>query len=64
MSQPRSGQLYMQTNEVRNAIIHYRWSTTGTLTELERMPTGGGGSGRFKPISGQGSAPNDFEGAA
>ena len=52
MSQPRGGQLYMQTNEVRNAIIHYCWSTSGTLTEVERMPTGGAGSGTFKPISG------------
>ena len=63
MSQPRGGQLYMQTNEVRNAIIHYRWSTSGTLTEVERVPTGGAGSGTFKPISGQESAPNAFEGA-
>jgi hypothetical protein len=63
MSQPRGGHLYMQTNEIRNAIVHYRWSTSGTLTEVERVPTGGGGSGTFKPISGQESAPNAFEGA-
>src|SRR5918992_2755824 len=60
---PRGGHLYMQTNEIRNAIIHYRWSTSGTLTEVERVPTGGAGSGTFKPISGQESAPNAFEGA-
>ena len=58
------GHLYMQTNEIRNAIVHYRWSTSGTLTEVERIPTGGAGSGTFKPISGQESAPNAFEGAA
>ena len=63
MSQPRGGHLYMQTNEVGNAIVHYRWSTSGTLTEVERVPTGGAGSGTFKPISGQDSAPNSFEGA-
>ena len=63
MSQPRGGHLYMQTNEMRNAIVHYRWSTNGTLTEAERVPTGGAGSGTFKPISGQESAPNAFEGA-
>jgi 6-phosphogluconolactonase (cycloisomerase 2 family) len=63
MSQPRGGHLYMQTNEMRNAIVHYRWSTNGTLTEAERVPTGGAGSGTFKPISGQASAPNAFEGA-
>jgi len=57
------GHLYMQTNEIRNSIVHYRWSTSGTLTEEERVPTGGAGSGTFKPISGQDSAPNAFEGA-
>jgi 6-phosphogluconolactonase (cycloisomerase 2 family) len=62
-SGPRGGHLYMQTNEIRNAIIHYRWAASGTLTEVERVPTGGAGSGTFKPISGQESAPNAFEGA-
>jgi hypothetical protein len=65
MSMPShgGGNLYMQTNEIRNAIVHYRWSKSGTLTEVERVPTGGAGSGTFKPISGQESAPNAFEGA-
>jgi 6-phosphogluconolactonase (cycloisomerase 2 family) len=63
MSQSRGGHLYMQTNEIRNAIVHYRWSTNGTLTEVERVLTGGAGSGTFKPTSGQESAPNAFEGA-
>src|SRR5580704_11426291 len=58
------GHLYMQTNEIRNCIIHYRRSADGTLTEAERIHTGGAGSGEFKPISGQESAPNAFEGAA
>jgi hypothetical protein len=57
------GHLYLQTNETRNAVIHYRRSRDGTLTEVERTPTGGSGSGGFKPISGQPAAPNDFEGA-
>src|SRR6266853_4022823 len=57
------GHLYMQTNEVKNAIIHYHRSANGTLTEVERVATGGAGSGTFKPISGQESAPNSFEGA-
>jgi 6-phosphogluconolactonase (cycloisomerase 2 family) len=30
---------------------------------VERVPTGGAGSGTFKPISGQESSPNAFEGA-
>ena len=63
-SDPRGGHLYIQTNEIRNAIIHYSRSTNGTITEVERHHTGGAGSGEFKPISGQESAPNAFEGAA
>src|ERR1700719_2171439 len=59
----RGGHLYMQTNEVKNAVIHYHRSANGTLTEVERVATGGAGSGTFKPISGQESAPNSFEGA-
>ena len=31
-SPPRGGHLYMQTNETKNAIIHYRWAADGTLT--------------------------------
>jgi len=42
----RGGHLYMQTNEVRNAVVHYRWSASGALTEMERVPTGGSGSTR------------------
>src|SRR5258705_13376078 len=57
------GHLYIQTNEVKNTIIHYHRSANGTLTEVERVATGGKGSGAFKPISGQESAPNSFEGA-
>src|SRR5256886_10123793 len=63
MSNHRGGHLYMQTNETKNAVVHYRCSASGTLTEVERAPTGGAGSGTFKPISGQESAPNAFEGA-
>src|ERR1700746_2189637 len=59
----RGGHLYLQTNEVKNVIIHYHRSANGTLTEVERVTTGGAGSGTFKPISGQESAPNSFEGA-
>jgi hypothetical protein len=55
--------VYMQTNEIQNAIIRYRRDAKGALTEVERVPTGGAGSGTFKPISGQESAPNAFEGA-
>src|SRR5262245_27776396 len=62
-SNSQDGHLYMQTNETRNVIVHYRRSGSGTLTEIERVATGGAGSGTFKPISGQNNAPNAFEGA-
>jgi 6-phosphogluconolactonase (cycloisomerase 2 family) len=63
MSDHRGGHLYMQTNETQNFIIHYRRSANGAIAEVERTATGGAGSGVFKPISGQESAPNAFEGA-
>ncbi len=58
----RGGHLYMQTNETRNAIIHYRLAASGTLTEVERVATGGAGSGELSPIY-HINRPNDFEGA-
>src|SRR5262249_1250507 len=63
MPNGRGGHLYIQTNEVKNAIIHYRRGDDGKITEIDRTSTGGAGSGTFKPISGQESAPNAFEGA-
>ena len=59
----QDGHLYIQTNEVRNCIIHYHRAPDGTLTEAGRIFTGGAGSGTYKPVSGQESAPNAFEGA-
>src|SRR6201997_4274687 len=64
MAKGKPGHLYMQTNEIENAIVRYERSATGVLTEGERISTGGAGSGVFKPISGQESAPNAFEGAS
>src|SRR6476646_9733501 len=60
---PGDGQLYMQTNELRNAVVHYRRSANGGIEEVDRVSTGGEGSGTFKPTSGQESSPNAFEGA-
>jgi len=57
------GHLYIQTNEIRNCVVHYRRSSNGEIHEVERVTTGGAGSGEFKPTSGQESAPNAFEGA-
>ncbi|MCH6172430.1 hypothetical protein [Pseudonocardia alaniniphila] len=55
--------LYMQTNEARNAIVDGARSAGGRITEVERVLTGGSGSGPYKPISDHASAPNAFEGA-
>jgi hypothetical protein len=52
----------MQTNETRTAILHYLRSANGTITEVERIPTGGSGSGVFRPIY-EANGPNAFEGA-
>src|ERR1700741_1325941 len=60
----RGGHLYLQTNEARNSVFYYRRSPYGTLIYAGRAYTGGARSGEFKPISGQESAPNAFEGAA
>jgi hypothetical protein len=59
----QGGHLYMQTNEVRNCVIHYLRTPDGKITEVGRILTGGAGSGTYKPVSGQESAPNAFEGA-
>jgi 6-phosphogluconolactonase (cycloisomerase 2 family) len=56
------GHLYMQTNEVENGIIHYHWSPNGALAKVERVATGGAGSGELSPIY-HINRPNDFEGA-
>jgi hypothetical protein len=56
------GRLYMQTNETQNAVIHYLRSSNGTITEVERIPTGGSGSGVFRPIF-EANGPNAYEGA-
>ena len=59
----QGGHLYIQTNEIQNCVIHYYRAPDGTITEAGRILTGGAGSGTYKPISGQESAPNAFEGA-
>ena len=59
----QGGHLYIQTNEVRNCIIHYLRTPDGKITEVGRAFTSGAGSGTYKPVSGQEDAPNAFEGA-
>jgi 6-phosphogluconolactonase (cycloisomerase 2 family) len=62
MSKPNVGHLYMQTNETQNCILHYHRAAGGALSEVERVATGGAGSGRISPIY-HISRPNHFEGA-
>lgn len=57
------GHLYMQSNTIANEIVHFARRADGTLAEVERVAMGDAGSGVFKPVSGQASAPNAFEGA-
>jgi 6-phosphogluconolactonase (cycloisomerase 2 family) len=57
------GHVYLQTNETQNRIMHFGRNEDGQLELRNSIPTGGAGSGVFKPISGQESAPNAFEGA-
>src|SRR6201997_3812957 len=62
MSRPNGGCIYIQTNEIHNAIINYHRSANGALIEVERVATGGAGSGPISPIY-HISRPNHFEGA-
>src|SRR5262249_16039427 len=57
MSSQDVGHLYMQTIEVRNCVVHYRRATNGTLTEVERVATGGARSRTFQPSTGQETPP-------
>jgi hypothetical protein len=57
-----AGTLYMQTNGTKNEMIYYARMEDGSLVEKQRIATGGAGSGMYKPITGQESAPNAFEG--
>src|SRR5580692_4955840 len=42
-----SGHLYVQTSTIHNAVIHFLRASDGTLTEADRVLTGGAGSGPF-----------------
>lgn len=62
-AQSYNSHVYTQTNAVENEVIHFGRGADGRLTEIQRLSTGGKGSGEFKPVTGQESAPNPFEGA-
>ncbi|HAV1831531.1 TPA: beta-propeller fold lactonase family protein [Enterobacter hormaechei subsp. steigerwaltii] len=50
----------MNTNESVNHVIHYAQKNDGTLAEISRMPTAGQGTGGYKKLTGQASAPDDI----
>ena len=62
-AQSGGSHVYVQTNELDNKIIDFRRGSDGALKEVARISTAGRGSGEFKPVTGQESAPNPFEGA-
>jgi hypothetical protein len=51
------GHLYTQTNESQNCVIHYLRAPDGTITESDRIPTGGAGSAGYNPIVSRESTP-------
>lgn len=58
------GSLYIQSNAAEaNEVFHYGRRQDGTLSLVGKHPTGGKGSGTYKPLTGQDPAPNAFEGA-
>lgn len=54
------GHLYTQTNEAANKIIHFKQNADGTLTEMDRIATGGKGTGGFSPSTGEESVPDSL----
>ena len=62
-AQSGGSHVYVQTNELDNQIIDFRRGSDGSLQEVARIATAGRGSGEYKPVTGQESAPNPFEGA-
>lgn len=45
--------LYINSNDKINKIIHYAQLRDGRLLEVSRIPTGGKGTGGYKPLTGQ-----------
>ena len=59
--------VFGERNKNATALMGWTVGSIAVLTqgprEVERAATGGAGSGEYKPISNQDSAPNAFEGA-
>ncbi|TFZ52665.1 hypothetical protein E5C26_05525 [Serratia proteamaculans] len=52
--------VYVNTNDVANKVIHYAQTVDGQLTEISRLPTSGRGTGGYKALTNQVSAPDDI----
>jgi hypothetical protein len=46
-----AGHVYLQANEVRNSVVHFRWAGDGRITEVGRHLTGGAGGGSFNYLT-------------
>jgi 6-phosphogluconolactonase (cycloisomerase 2 family) len=52
--------IYTQTNETENKVINFRQGMDGRLSEIQRVPTGGKGTGGFTPVTGEQSSPDSL----
>lgn len=50
--------VYVNANDVNNHVIHFVRRSDGSLLEMDRVLTKGAGTGEFKPLTGQASAPD------
>src|SRR5580693_7969269 len=46
-NEAQGGHLYVQTSAIHNAVIHFLRAVDGTISETDRVLTGGAGSGSF-----------------
>jgi 6-phosphogluconolactonase (cycloisomerase 2 family) len=54
------GNVYTQSNETENKVINFRQETDGRLTEVQRIATGGRGTGGYTPVTGETSSPDSL----
>ncbi|HAV1831694.1 TPA: beta-propeller fold lactonase family protein [Enterobacter hormaechei subsp. steigerwaltii] len=52
--------IYVNANETLNKVIHYAQLKDGSLVEVSRIPTNGAGTGGYKVLTGQKSAPDNL----
>ena len=52
--------VYTQTNEAMNMVINFKQGPGGTLTEVQRISTGGRGTNGYTPLTGEASSPDSL----